>query len=131
LRGAWAHSSRSARCRAWAPAIGLLAHPDAPIGETGLLYGGSPALLGKQAVALLATCAETFTFTFLIAKVLDRTIGIRVTEEQEKRGLDSALHAENAYEDAGVLAQYPRGHAEREHHLDVDLGLEAEPIRRG
>ncbi|SFK76737.1 ammonium transporter [Geodermatophilus ruber] len=111
--------------------IGLLAHPDAPIGEAGLLYGGSLALLGKQAIALLATCAWTFTFTFLLAKVLDRTIGIRVTDEQERQGLDSALHAENAYEDPDALAHQPRGHAEQEHHLDVDLGLEAEPIRRG
>ena len=107
-------------------AIGLLAHPDAPIGETGLLHGGGVGLLGRQAVALLATCAWTFALTFLIAKVLDRTIGIRVSEEQELAGLDSALHAENAYEDPDVLAHQPRGHAERERGPD----LVAEAARR-
>ncbi|NEK84246.1 ammonium transporter [Blastococcus saxobsidens] len=106
-------------------AIGLLAHPDAPIGETGLLYGGDPGLLGRQAVALLATCAWTFTLTFVIAKVLDRTIGIRVTDEQEREGLDKALHAESAYENPEALAHQPRGHAEQEHHLD--LGLDVKP----
>jgi ammonium transporter, Amt family len=110
--------------------IGLLAHPDAPIGETGLLYGGSAALLGTQAVALLATCAWTFTFTFLIAKVLDRIIGIRVTAEQERQGLDIALHAESAYENPEALAHQPRGHAEQEHHLDLGIDVEAEPVGR-
>ena len=112
-----------------AVAIGFLAHPDAPIGATGLLYGGGVALLGKQVVAVLATCAWTFTLTFAIAKVLDRTIGIRVTDEQERRGLDRALHAENAYED-GDLAHQPRGHAEQEHYLDVDadVRVDAQPV---
>ena len=60
--------------------------------------------------------------------MLDRTIGIRVTEAQEREGLDSALHAENAYEDPEVLAHQPRGHAEQQHHLELDE-LEAEPVR--
>jgi ammonium transporter, Amt family len=100
-------------------AIGFLGHPDSPIGQAGLLYGGGIALLGKQAVALLATCAWTFTVTFAIAIVLHRTIGIRVTDDVEREGLDAALHAENAYEDTGDLAHQPRGHAEQQHYLEV------------
>ncbi|WP_185994305.1 ammonium transporter [Nocardioides campestrisoli] len=100
-------------------AIGLLGHPDSPIGEAGLLYGGSIVLLGKQVVALVATCAWTFALTFVIATVLQRTIGIRVSEADERRGVDQALHAENAYEDTGELAHQPRGHAEQQHYLEV------------
>ncbi|MBN1092315.1 ammonium transporter [Blastococcus sp. TML/M2B] len=109
-------------------AIGLIAHPDAPTGVAGLLYGGGAGLLGKQALALLATCAWTFTLTFLLAKVLDRTVGIRVTPEQERQGLDTALHAESAYENPSALAHQPRGHAEQEHHLH--LGAELEPAQQ-
>lgn len=93
-------------------AIGFLGHPDSPIGEPGLLYGGGPELLGRQALALLATCGWTFVLTFLLAKILDKTMGIRVTPEQEELGVDLALHSENAYEDFGDLATQARGHAE-------------------
>ena len=39
-------------------AIGFLAHPDAPIGETGLLYGGGPGLLGRVKTYLARSRAE-------------------------------------------------------------------------
>ena len=99
--------------------IGLIGHPDSPIGEAGLLHGGSIDLLGRQALALAATCAWTFTLTWLIATALHRTIGIRVTDDQEREGLDRTLHAENAYEDFGEMAHEPRGHAEKQHYLEV------------
>ena len=41
--------------------------------------------------------AFSFIVTFGIAKVLDATIGLRVSEEDEEAGLDQSQHAETAY----------------------------------
>jgi Amt family ammonium transporter len=100
--------------------IGLIGSPDSPIGEPGLFYGGSIALLGKQALAILATCVYTFVVTFTLAKILDKTMGIRVKPEAEAVGLDVALHNENAYESSAQLAHQPRGHAEHKPPEPID-----------
>jgi Amt family ammonium transporter len=97
--------------------IGILSTPEAPSGAAGLFYGGGFELLGRQAVAILAVFAYTFTVTWVIAKVLDKTMGIRVPAETESVGLDVVLHAENAYENGEDKAHAPRGHAEKLHHL--------------
>ncbi|MBM4541859.1 ammonium transporter [Rhodococcus hoagii] len=102
--------------------IGFLATPTAPSGATGLLYGGSIELLGRQVLAIAAVFAYTFTVTWILAKVLDRTVGIRVDDETERRGLDIVVHAENAYEDTPEPAQSPRGHAEPAYTLQTDEG---------
>jgi Amt family ammonium transporter len=39
----------------------------------------------------------------VIAKAIDLVIGLRVTEDQEAEGLDTALHAETAYTLAGRI----------------------------
>jgi ammonia channel protein AmtB len=52
--------------------------------------GGGFELLRKQAVAILAVFADTFTVTWLIAKALDLTMGIRVPAPAEAQGLDLA-----------------------------------------
>lgn len=81
-------------------AVGLLANPDAPAGLEGLLYTGSFKLLGIQTlgiVAILAWTAVTMTITFLIIK---KTVGLRVSKEEEIKGLDSAEHGlPSAYAD--------------------------------
>ena len=66
-------------------------------GADGLLAGGGVSLLGKQALAVLVTMAFSFTVTFAIAKLVDATIGLRVTAEEEIEGLDTTQHAETAY----------------------------------
>jgi ammonium transporter, Amt family len=68
------------------------------LGADGLLYGGGLVLLGKQLLAVLATLAYSFGMSLLIAKVLDKIIGLRVTDEQELIGLDESLHSERAYQ---------------------------------
>ena len=81
-------------------AVGLLANPKAPAGLNGLFYTGSAVLLGKQVVGLLAVLAwtsVTMTVTFLIIK---KTIGLRVSAEEEIKGLDSTEHGlPSAYAD--------------------------------
>jgi Amt family ammonium transporter len=67
-------------------------------GVDGLFYGGGASLLGKQALAALVVAAYSFAATYLIAKVIDRSRGLRVTDEQEVEGLDLALHGEVAYD---------------------------------
>jgi Amt family ammonium transporter len=74
-------------------------------GADGLLYGGGPALLGKQAVAIVAVAAFSFGVTFLIAKLVSATIGLRVDEAAEYQGLDTSQHAETAYELGLVLSR--------------------------
>ncbi|HEX6595401.1 MAG TPA: ammonium transporter [Acidimicrobiales bacterium] len=63
----------------------------------GLFFGGGAELLGKQFVAAGATMAWSGVISFILAKVIDATIGLRVTPEQEAEGLDLSQHAENAY----------------------------------
>jgi Amt family ammonium transporter len=63
----------------------------------GLFLGGGFRLLGDQAVAAAVTFVYALVVTFVIAKLIDLTIGLRITEDQEREGLDLALHAETAY----------------------------------
>jgi Amt family ammonium transporter len=67
-------------------------------GANGLLSGGGFALLGKQLVGVAATIAFSFIVSFIILKLLDATMGIRVDAETEASGLDVAEHAETGYE---------------------------------
>ncbi len=53
--------------------------------------------LGVQAIGVLFTLAFSGSLTFVILKLLDATIGLRVSREQEVEGLDLALHDERAY----------------------------------
>ena len=68
------------------------------LGADGLFFGGGSSLLGKQALASVATFAFSFIVTYVVAKILDATIGIRVTPENELIGLDQSQHAETAYQ---------------------------------
>ena len=81
-------------------AVGLLSNPAAPAGLEGLFYTGSAKLLGIQCLgifAILLWTAITMTITFVIIK---KTIGLRVTEEEEIKGLDSTEHGlPSAYAD--------------------------------
>jgi len=67
-------------------------------GSDGLLFGGGASLLGKQILACAVTFAFSFGVTYVLASVLDRTIGLRVSDEDEMIGLDQSQHAETAYQ---------------------------------
>ena len=84
-------------------AIGLLAtnSVNSAIGN-GLLAGGGFDLMGKQLIALLITAAYAFGATYLLAKIVDRFISLRVDPETEITGVDTILHAESAYDFTGV-----------------------------
>ncbi|MBB2947602.1 Amt family ammonium transporter [Actinoplanes lutulentus] len=78
--------------------IGLFGVEDAPSGQAGLFYGGGFTLLGKQAVAAAAVLAYSFVVTLLIAFVIQKTIGFRLSAEKEAAGIDIVEHAELAYD---------------------------------
>jgi Amt family ammonium transporter len=63
----------------------------------GLLVGGGVTLLGYQLIAVLATIAWSGGISFILAKVISATIGLRCDEEEEQQGLDTTQHAETAY----------------------------------
>ena len=83
--------------------IGLLGTAAAPAGVDGLLYGGGVDQLWRQTVGALAVLAFSFTATYLIASVLHRLVGLRVTEAAEVAGIDATEHAERGYV-LGVVA---------------------------
>ena len=69
-----------------------------PLGADGLFFGGGFSLLGKQLLAVVVTFTFSFTVTYVLARVLDATMGLRVSEEDELIGLDQSQHAEAAYQ---------------------------------
>jgi Amt family ammonium transporter len=78
-------------------AVGIFA--TAALGGVEGLWHGNPAQLGIQLIAIVATWVYAFVLTFVILKVLDVTMGIRVTKEEEAIGLDMSQHGELPYAD--------------------------------
>ena len=67
-------------------------------GANGIFYGGSWSLLQHQTVAVIAVVAYSFIVTYILGKILDKTIGLRISDEAEYSGLDLSQHGETAYE---------------------------------
>lgn len=65
-------------------------------GSNGLFFG-NPSQLGIQALTIVSVWIYAFVVTFIILKVLDWTMGLRVTEDDEIRGLDISQHGEAGY----------------------------------
>jgi Amt family ammonium transporter len=65
-------------------------------GRNGLFYG-NPGQMGVQILALVVTMAFAFGVTYVVAKLLDMSIGLRVTPMEEEVGLDISAHGERAY----------------------------------
>ncbi len=67
-----------------------------PAGNDGLFFG-NPSLIGVQAVSVVSAWVYSFVVTLIILKVLDWTMGLRITEEHEMTGLDLSQHGEAGY----------------------------------
>jgi len=65
-------------------------------GDNGLFFG-NPGLFGVQVLAVLTTWVYAFVVTLILLKVLDWTMGLRVSEEEEEMGLDLSQHSETGY----------------------------------
>ena len=68
-----------------------------PAGANGLFAGGGLVLLGKQTVAVSASLAFSFTASWLLLKLVERFVGLRVSHAEERKGLDRTLHREAGY----------------------------------
>jgi ammonium transporter, Amt family len=86
--------------------IGLLATAVMTSGPQGLFYGGGFAQLGKQALAIVVVALYAFTVSFVLAKVINRVMGFRLSAEDETTGVDFTQHAETAYAE-GVQGHLP------------------------
>ena len=62
----------------------------------GVFFGGG-ILLWNQVLSIAVVAGFSFIATYIIAKIMDRTIGLRVTEDTEMAGLDASDHGEAAY----------------------------------
>ena len=81
-------------------AIGFLAT------EGGLLFGGGFALLITQVLIALVALIFSGVVTFAVAKLLQKTIGWRVSDKDELLGIDLTQHAETAYEPQVLAGNY-------------------------
>ena len=68
-----------------------------PGGSPGLI-DGNPSQVVTQLIAVGATIAYAIVATFIIVKVVDVILGLRVNSEEEEMGLDKAVHGEVAYQ---------------------------------
>lgn len=81
-------------------AVGLLANPSAPAGLEGLFYTGSARLLGVQVLGIVAVLAWTIVTMTLAFFIIKKTVGLRVSAEEEIKGLDVTEHGlPSAYAD--------------------------------
>jgi Amt family ammonium transporter len=63
--------------------------------QTGHGYTERARLLGIQVYSIVVTLGWSFFMTYFICRVLDSTIGIRVSDKEEDEGLDSSIHGES------------------------------------
>jgi Amt family ammonium transporter len=70
---------------------------DERIGGTDGVFFGEAGLLVSQLIAIGSVLVFSFVVTYGIAKVLDALVGLRVSPEAERVGLDQTEHAESAY----------------------------------
>jgi Amt family ammonium transporter len=65
-------------------------------GADGLLFGNASLLL-TQAISIAAAIAYSFVVSWLILKVVDKLLGLRVKDQHEQEGLDLSQHGETGY----------------------------------
>jgi Amt family ammonium transporter len=82
--------------------VGLLASATATAGVDGLFYGGGLDQLWRQAVGAVAVLVYSFVLTLVIGYVIQKTMGFRISDEDEVAGIDSVVHAETAYDFASL-----------------------------
>lgn len=78
-------------------ATGLLASKVVNPGGADGLFFGNPTLFGIQVLTVVVTALFSFVGTYLILKLVDRLVGLRITSDEERMGLDLSQHNERAY----------------------------------
>ena len=67
----------------------------------GLAFGQTSFFL-KQTITVVAASAYAFIFTYIMLALINLVVRVRVTEADEKAGLDFALHGEKAYDEGSL-----------------------------
>ena len=67
-----------------------------PAAANGLFFG-NPGQLWIQFLSVIVTMIFAFILTLIILKIIDVTVGLRVSDEEEEKGIDLSLHDETAY----------------------------------
>jgi len=65
-------------------------------GANGMFFG-NPGQIGIQILAIVVTIVFSFGMTYLLAKALNGSIGLRVSSMEEEVGLDVSSHGERSY----------------------------------
>jgi ammonium transporter, Amt family len=74
------------------------------VGEAGLIYNGSFHQLGTQALGVVTVFAFVFVLSFVAFYAIKKTIGLRVTAEEEEAGLDISEHGMYGYPEQFIPA---------------------------
>jgi Amt family ammonium transporter len=78
--------------------IGFFATATVTGGANGLFFGGGLTQLGKQTLAVVVVGLYSFILSWIIGKVIDKTMGFRISAEDEVTGIDTTAHAESGYD---------------------------------
>ncbi|HUR01293.1 MAG TPA: ammonium transporter [Nonomuraea sp.] len=76
----------------------LAAYPFLEQQNKGLFYGGGLTQLGLQVLGPIAIGGYSFIITWVVAKIIDKTMGFRIPVEDEVTGIDVTTHAETGYD---------------------------------
>lgn len=102
-------------------AVGLFATGNGQNGVTGLFYGGGFAQLGKQALGIVTIVAWTVVCMIIVFTIIKKTVGLRVTKDEEMKGLDICEHGLiSAYADFMPIGV---GTASLDETFDVDSNV--------
>ncbi|UCG56445.1 MAG: ammonium transporter [Phycisphaerales bacterium] len=85
-------------CGVWGTlSVGIFGREALGLANDGLVYGGNPTQLGIQMVGSFAVVIFVVVSMGIIFKVIDMAVGLRVSREEELRGLDIGEHGMEAY----------------------------------
>ncbi len=85
-------------CGIWGTvAVGLFGRVDLGAPSEGLFFGGGFGQVGIQCIGLAACLGFTAVTMYIVFKVIDSIIGLRVSQETELRGLDLDEHGMDSY----------------------------------
>lgn len=102
-------------------AVGLFATGNGQNGIKGLFYGGGFAQLGKQALGIVTIVAWTVVCMIIVFTIIKKTVGLRVTKDEEMKGLDICEHGLiSAYADFMPIGV---GTASLDETFDVDSNV--------
>lgn len=78
-------------------AVGIFGHKALGLARDGLLHGGGFTQLGIQALGVSTVVVFVFSVMFCVFKLIDKLVGLRISREEELKGLDISQHGMESY----------------------------------